>query len=127
MAVPKDVQPIVIYQIEHHPLEVPGARPGFQWLRMDAGLRRDLEGLIGRYDPRDVTLLTDRHPSGPAWSRLLRLLLEERVRMVVTHLAPLTSAQRQQLIGLCAHAGALLITPADAGRRRTAEAFPRAA
>lgn len=127
MAVPEDVQPIVVYRIEHHPLEVPGSRPAFQWLRTDAGFPHDLEGLIGRYDPRDVSLLTDEHPAGPAWSKLLRLLLEERVRMVVTHLAPLTSAQRQQLIALCAQAGALLITPADAGRRRTADAFPRAA
>jgi hypothetical protein len=38
--------------------------------------------------------------------------------MVVTHLAPLSPAQRQQLIGVCAATGAQLITPGDAGRTR---------
>jgi hypothetical protein len=40
--------------------------------------------------------------------------------MVVTHLAPLSSAQRQQLIGICAQVGTQLITPGDAGRNRPA-------
>jgi hypothetical protein len=32
----------------------------------------------------------------------------------VTHLAPLTSAQRQQLIAICALCGAQLVTPGNA-------------
>lgn len=41
--------------------------------------------------------------------------------MVITHLAPLTSAQRQQLIAFCAQAGTQLITPGNAGLRRLPE------
>jgi hypothetical protein len=38
------------------------------------------------------------------------------IETVVTHLAPLSSGQRQQLIGVCAFTGASLITPGDGGR-----------
>jgi hypothetical protein len=48
-------------------------------------------------------------------------LLAEQIQMVITHLAPLSSAQRQQLIGVCAQTGAQLITPGDAGRNRLGE------
>ena len=112
------MQPIVVYRIQRHPLQLTPERGGFEWLRSGDGLRRDLEGLIGRHDPRQVRLLVDEQPAGPAWHELLRSLLEERVRMVVTHLAPLSSGQRQQLIAVCAHSGTRLITPGDAGRRR---------
>jgi hypothetical protein len=122
MASVSPVQPIVVYQIEKHPLDVQGSRPPFQWLRTDEGFRRELEGMIGPHDPDQVSLLVDKHPAGPVWHDLLRSLLEERVRMVVTHLAPLTSGQRQQLIAFCAQSGTRLITPGDAGRRRRAEA-----
>ena len=121
MASVSTMQPIVVYRIERHPLEVPETRPAFQWLRTDDGFRRELEGLIGAYDPDEVSVIVDKHPAGPAWRELLRSLLEERIRMVITHLAPLTSAQRQQLIAFCAQSGTRLITPGDAGRRRLSE------
>jgi hypothetical protein len=41
-------------------------------------------------------------------------LKNERFHTVVTHLAPLSSAQRQQLIGICALSGAQLVTPGNA-------------
>jgi hypothetical protein len=78
----------------------------------------ELEGLIGPFDEREVIVLTDETPAGPEWDFLLENLLHEDVRMVVTHLAPLSSAQRQQLIGICAQTGTQLITPGDAGRPR---------
>jgi hypothetical protein len=61
-------------------------------------------------------MLVDEEPAGNAWDRLLEGLLSENIQMVITHLAPLSSAQRQQLIGMCAQSGAQLITPGDAGR-----------
>ncbi|HLB65126.1 MAG TPA: hypothetical protein VJJ46_09805 [Anaerolineales bacterium] len=118
------VQPIVVYQIERHPLEVREPRRPFRWLRSDDGFLRDLEALIGPFNPEDVSVLVDRLPAGPAWKELIRCLLEERLRMVVTHLAPLSPGQRQQLIAVCAQSGTQLITPADAGRRRRAEPIP---
>jgi len=125
MASVSTMQPIVVYRIERHPLEVPETRPAFQWLRTDDGFRRELEGLIGSFDPDEVSVIVDKHPAGPAWRELLRSLLEERIRMVITHLAPLTSVQRQQLIAFCAQSGTRLITPGDAGRRRLAERLSR--
>lgn len=117
------IRPIVVYTIERHPLEMPETGPLFRWLKSDNDLHRELEGLIGPFDPDDVVVLTDKHPAGPAWRTLLQALVDERVRMVVTHLAPLSSAQRQQLIGVCAQTGAQLITPGDAGRNRAGEDF----
>lgn len=95
--------------------------PAFRWLHVDNDFKRELEGLIGpkAYDEDDMTMLIDETPGGSEWQRLLRGLLDEEVRMVVTHLAPLPSAKRQQLIGVCAETGAHLVTPADAGRTWT--------
>jgi hypothetical protein len=115
----RSVQPIAIYLVDDHPLQLAVAGPPFRWLQVES-LDTELNGLIGRYEPDQVTILIDRIPAGPAWEQLLGALLNERVRMVITHLAPLSPAQRQQLIGLCAQVGAQLITPGDAGRNRTA-------
>ncbi len=123
---PADLQPIVVYMIERHPLDIPHLGPVFRWLHADNDFYRDLEALIGPFDPQDLTLLIDKHPAGPAWRQLLQALLEERVRMVITHLAPLSAAQRQQLIGVCAQTGAQLITPGDAGRSSKEELPPAA-
>jgi hypothetical protein len=118
------VQPIVVYQIERHPLEVREPARPFRWLRGDEGFHTELEGLIGRFDPKDVSVLVDHQPAGPAWKELIRSLLDERVRMVITHLAPLSPGQRQQLIAFCAESGTHLITPGDAGRRRASGRIP---
>lgn len=109
---------IVVYIVERHPLDIPETGPIFRWLHTEDDFRRQLDGLLGSYDPDDLTVLTDTHPAGDAWRTLLAALLEEKVRIVLTHLAPLSSAQRQQLIGICAQTGARLITPGDAGRTR---------
>ncbi len=113
--------PIVVYLIEQHPLDMPETGPLFRWLKFDNDFKRELEGLIGPFDEGDLTLLVDKQPAGPAWTQLLKGLLAEQIQMVVTHLAPLSSAQRQQLIGVCAQTGAQLITPGDAGRNRLGE------
>jgi hypothetical protein len=113
------VKPIVVYVIERHPLDLPQTGPLFRWIRTQEGLQSDLEALIGPFDPAQMSLLVDEHPGGPEWRRLLQSLLAEEVRMVITHLAPLSSAQRQQLIGVCDQMGSMLITPGDAGRNRT--------
>ncbi len=125
MASRAPVHPIVVYRIERHPLDVGASGRTFQWLGSGERLQRDLEGLIGPHDPEQVSVLVDPHPAGPAWQHLIESLLQERVRMVVTHLAPLSSGQRQQLIAMCAQSGTRLITPSDAGRRRKAEAIPQ--
>lgn len=109
---------IVVYIVERHPLDIPETGPIFRWLHTEEDFRRQLDGLLGSYDPDDMTVLTDTHPAGDGWRTLLAALLEEKVRVVLTHLAPLSSAQRQQLIGICAQTGARLITPGDAGRPR---------
>jgi len=118
--------PIVVYIIERHPLDLPETGPLFRWLHSDNDMRVQLEGLIGPYDPDDLRVLLDQEPAGPAWKQLLNGVIQEEVRTVVTHLAPLSSAQRQQLIGVCAHMGARLITPGDAGRNRPKGSSPRA-
>jgi len=115
------VKPIVVYVIERHPLDLPQTGPLFRWIRMQEGLQSDLEALIGPFDPQQMSLLVDERPGGPQWKRLLQSLMDEKVRMVVTHLAPLSSAQRQQLIGVCDQMGSMLITPGDAGRNRAQE------
>jgi hypothetical protein len=116
------LKPIVVYIVERHPLDIPETGPIFRWLHTEDDFRRQLEGLIGPFDPDDLTILTDTRPAGDAWKALLEALIQESVRTVVTHLAPLSSAQRQQLIGVCAQTGARLITPADAGRNRPGSA-----
>jgi hypothetical protein len=109
-------RPIVVYLVERHPLDIPETGPVFEWLHTDNDYRRQLEDLLGPYDKERLTLLVDPHPAGPAWHQLLDSLLGEQIDKVVTHLAPLSSAQRQQLIGVCAQTGVQLVTPGDAGR-----------
>lgn len=116
-----EIRPIAVYLIEHHPLEASPAEAAFDWLASDGDLDQDLLRLIGPHDPASVTILRDEDPAGPQWERLLAALIEEKVRMVVTHLAPLSMAQRQQLIAICAQSGTQLITPSDAGRNREGE------
>lgn len=116
MAKSSVLQPIIVYLVERHPLELPGTGPLFRWLHLNNDYKRQLGGLIGPFDPEQLTVLVDDTPAGNAWQLLLDNLLQGRVETVVTHLAPLSSAQRQQLIGICAQVGTRLITPADAGR-----------
>ena len=104
------IQPIVVYLVDRHPLEIPGTGPLFRWLHLNNDYKSQLDGLIGPFDHNQ--------PDGEAWLLLLENLLEGKIQTVVTHLAPLTSAQRQQLIGVCAEVGTHLITPGDAGRNR---------
>jgi hypothetical protein len=123
LAVANGERPIVVYLVERHPLDIPETGPVFQWLHTDNDYRRQLEDLLGPYDKERLTLLVDPHPAGPAWQKLLDGLLGEQIDKVVTHLAPLSSAQRQQLIGVCAQTGTQLVTPSDAGRTRFEDAF----
>jgi hypothetical protein len=114
----RNTRPIVVYLIERHPLDLPETGPLFEWLRLQIDFLDELEELIGPFDEDDLTILVDKHPGGPAWRQLLQSLLDKEVQMVVTHLAPLSAAQRQQLIGICDQMSSQLITPADAGRNR---------
>jgi hypothetical protein len=113
-----EIRPIAVYLIEHHPLQLSQPESGFDWFHADQDLEAELESLIGPHDPEMVTVLTDEEPAGPQWQRLLEAVMDEEIRMVITHLAPLTTAQRQQLIAICAQSGTQLITPSDAGRNR---------
>lgn len=107
---------IVVYIIEHHPLEPGfGSRP-FRWLQSENGLLKQLKGIVGPFDPDNLDILKDPNPAGPAWNQLLESLKRGEIGTVVTHLAPLTAGQRQQLIGVCAFMGASLVTPGDGGR-----------
>jgi hypothetical protein len=115
------IQAIALYMVKSHPLQLQRGEDDFRWIGEDGDFRRDLRDLIGPYDPQHVSVLVDEEPGGPEWKSLLEALLQEEVHMVVTHLAPLSSAQRQQLIGVCAQTGAQLITPSDAGRNRQGE------
>jgi hypothetical protein len=116
---------VLVYVIQRHPLETPDGSASFRWLHLDNGYWHSLEGLLGgSFRPEDFEILVDVQPAGPEWRRLLASLLEERVTAVVTHLAPLSAAQRQQLIGVCAQTGAQLVTPGDAGRSRRLELPP---
>jgi len=118
------IHPIIIYMVKRHPLDSKEKGSRFQWLPQDRSLQQVLEGLLGPYDPEDMTILVDEHPGGAAWDQLLDGLMQEEIEKVVTHLAPLRSAQRQQLIGVCAQMGAQLITPSDAGRNRLVDDLP---
>ncbi len=118
MGATRTVRPIVVYVVDHHPLEASRRQDRFRWLHTENGYQRQLRGLIGEYEPERLSILVDRQPAGPEWRKMLQALVDERIKAVVTHLAPLSSAQRQQLIGVCAQSGAQLITPADAGRNR---------
>jgi hypothetical protein len=117
----EDLGSIVVYMVEEHPLELGGRKLRFRWLHSNGGSQEELRGLIGAFDSDRLRMLVDERPAGPAWQQLLSALSAEQVKMVITHLAPLTSAQRQQLIGMCAQSGAQLITPGDAGRNRPGE------
>lgn len=114
----ESLQPIVVYLVERHPLEAPGTSPLFRWLHLNNDYKHQLEGLLGVFDPEDLTVLVDDLPGGDGWQLLLENLLKHKLRQVVTHLALLSPAQRQQLIGVCAEVGTQLVTPADAGRSR---------
>jgi hypothetical protein len=116
--IPKQV---VVYMVKKHPLESPEEGPFFRWLHFDHDFRQQLEGIIGPYDPQKLTLMVDNEPAGEVWAQLLEDLMQERIKFLVTHLAPLTPAQRQQLIGVCAQVGTQLITPSDAGRNRQSQ------
>jgi hypothetical protein len=118
MTSPANLQPIVVYLIKRHPLELSGSGPLFQWLHFDNNFKRQLKEWIGPHDPEQLSFLFDDAPSGAAWKALIEGLMSCQVKSVVTHLAPLSNAQRHLLIGTCAQVGAQLITPSDAGRNR---------
>lgn len=108
------LQSIVVYVVDPPPLSTPEAAPLFPWLADSGSRHENLEGLIGPHDPDSVVLLVDSVPGGPAWESLLEGIRDERVLVLVTHLAPLSAAQRQQLIGMCALSGVQLVTPGNA-------------
>lgn len=108
---------IAVYIIRHHPLQVQSG-DSFEWIDLNTNLESQLQDLAGDIRMEEVEVLVDEHPAGPAWQLLIEGLQTERIRQVITHLAPLSSAQRQQLIGICADMGAHLVTPSDAGRNR---------
>ncbi|OGO17048.1 MAG: hypothetical protein A2Z14_09055 [Chloroflexi bacterium RBG_16_48_8] len=110
------IEPIVVYMVKRHPLESIYDMTPFRWLHMDNGFQKELRGYIGLFDPNQLSILVDECPAGPAWSQLMDGLLSGRIQTIITHLAPLTSGQRQQLIGVCAYSGAKLVTPGDGGR-----------
>lgn len=112
------IEPIVVYIVERHPLDLPDSRHTFQWINDNHGFRRELEAMLGTELPVEVTVLRDSGPGGAGWNQLLDALTAGKVKMVITHLAPLTPVQRQQLIGVCAEVGAQLVTPGDAGRNQ---------
>lgn len=107
---------IVVYLVDHHPLDTGLHENPFRWLRSGDGFVQELKGIIGPSDPDDMSILKDPGPSGPAWHQMLELLEKGEIGTVVTHLAPLTSGQRQQLIRVRAFMGASLVTPGDGGR-----------
>jgi hypothetical protein len=107
---------IAVYLIERHPLEPTSGKDPFRWLHGDDGFLHELRGIIGPFNPANLSIMKDAGPSGPAWIQLLESLLNGDIRIVVTHLAPLSLGQRQQLIGVCAFTGASLITHGDGGR-----------
>jgi hypothetical protein len=102
--------------VSHHPLETHDEIPPFQWLHSDNGFMEEIKGFIGPFDPTHLRIQIDEKPAGSAWIRLLDDLVDGNVDTVITHLAPLSPGQRQQLIGVCAYAGARLVTPGDGGR-----------
>ncbi|MCH7588553.1 MAG: hypothetical protein IIC78_11075 [Chloroflexi bacterium] len=109
-------QSIAVYLVGQHPLEIPGDRAAFRWLHTNNGFLHELHELIGPFDPDKLKIIRDEFPAGPQWHTLIESVINGKIGYVVTHLAPLTSGQRQLLIGVCAHSGARLITPGDGGR-----------
>jgi hypothetical protein len=116
----KETASIAVYIIKRHPLEVQ-SEASFEWIDLDSNVEAQLRALAGEIQLEEVAFFVDERPAGPAWKRLIGALQDERIRQVITHLAPLSSAQRQQLIGVCADMGAHLVTPSDAGRNRIEE------
>ncbi len=110
------VEPIVVYVVKNHPLESIGNPAPFRWLQLDNGFMNELRGYIGLFDPNELSVMVDEGPAGQAWSQLMEGLISGKIQTIITHLAPLTSGQRQQLIGVCAYTGAKLVTPGDGGR-----------
>jgi hypothetical protein len=117
----KDLQPIVVYIIEKHSLEQNAPGPSFRWLHFDNNYKRQLRQWIGPHDPESVSFLIDEGATGDAWDLLFKGLHSGKIKHVITHLAPLYSAQRHVLISTCAEVGAQLVTPSDAGRNRESE------
>lgn len=111
---------IAVYIVKRHPLEFLSGT-SFEWIDLDSDIETQLQALAGEIQLEQVEFFVDEQPAGPAWKRLISALQSERIRQVITHLAPLSSAQRQQLIGVCADMGAHLVTPSDAGRNRLEE------
>ena len=111
---PPVVQTIAVYLIDRPRLSIPETGPLFRWLGAARDLRSDLEDLLGPHDAQSAHLLVDTEAGGPSWTELLDGLRQERFHTVLTHLATLSSAQRQQLIGVCALSGAQLVTPGNA-------------
>ena len=124
MSTQESARLIVVYLVERHPLGMDDDYPSFPWLGTE-GNQKELGALIGEYDPAQVLVLVDEQSGGQSWRRMLADLLAERIQMVITHLAMLTPAQRQQLIGVCAQTGTQLITPSDAGRNRVLPSEPK--
>lgn len=116
-------QSIAVYVVDRHPLEIPGDQAAFRWLHVNNGFVKELEDLIGPFDPQKLKIVQDENPAGPQWNNLIESIVNGEIRNVITHLAPLTSGQRQLLIGVCAHSGARLITPGDGGRNAINEIF----
>lgn len=110
------IEPIVVYVVKRHPLESTSSPAPFRWLQIDNGFMNELRGFIGLFDPDRLSVLVDEGPAGPAWTQIMDGLLSGKIQTIITHLAPLSSGQRQQLIGVCAYTGAKLITPGDGGR-----------
>ena len=109
-----ETQSIAVYVINRPRLATPESGRLFEWMGTDRETKAGLEGLLGPYDPKSIQWMVDEGPAGPAWNELLEGLTDGRFLAVVTHLAPLSSAQRQQLIGVCAISGAQLVTPGNA-------------
>lgn len=115
MESPSTLQPIVVYLVDRPSFDHSQGGPLFPSLDPSAASVADLEELVGPHDPAEVQTFVDEIPAGPAWQDLLQGVVDERYRTVVTNLAPLSAAQRQQLIGVCAVSGTRLVTPGNAG------------
>ncbi|HSR48042.1 MAG TPA: hypothetical protein VLL77_08645 [Anaerolineales bacterium] len=110
-----NLHPVVVYLVDRPSFDRSEDGPAFRWFEPDDASLAGLDQLLGPHDEGEVHLFVDEHPAGPAWQDLLQGLVDERYRTVVTNLAPLSPAQRQQLIGVCAVSGAQLVTPGNAG------------
>ena len=80
-----NLKPIIVYIIDRHPLEVSETGPFFRWLHFDNDFKRELEDLIGPYDPDKLSVLIDEKPAGSRWRTLLDHLLH-LVRVVSTQI-----------------------------------------